>query len=78
MRTTVDIPDDLLAQAIAMSGAKSKREAIRWALEQALRHQAIQDLLSGKVKIEFAVTPDELEAREIDEQYGKRRHKSRR
>jgi Arc/MetJ family transcription regulator len=72
MRTTIDIPEDLLAQAMSISGARSKRDAIRWALEEALRHHAVQDLLSRKVKIDFAATPDRLEEREIREQYGKR------
>ena len=78
MRTTIDIPDDLVAQAMSLSGAKTKRDAIHWALEEALRHRAIEDLLSRKVKIDFAVTPDQLEAREIRDQYGKKRHRSRR
>ncbi len=78
MRTTIDIPDDLLTEAMSVSGARTKRDAVRWALEEALRHTAIGDLLSRKVKIEFAVTPTELEAREIREQYGKGRRRRRR
>lgn len=78
MRTTVDLPDDLIVQTMSVSGKKTKREAIQWALEEALRHQAIEDLVSRKIKIDFAVTPDDLEAREIKVQYGKKRRRGHR
>ena len=68
MRTTIDIPTDLLAQAMSASGARTKRQAVRWALEMALRRKAVEDLLSGQVKIDFAATPSELEAREVQAQ----------
>jgi len=75
MRTTLVIPDELLAQVMSISGAKTKRDAVRWALEEALRQRAIDDLLSQDVKIDFAVTGDELESREIKEQYGRKRRR---
>ena len=78
MRTTVDIPEDLLDQAIQVSGARSKRAAIHWALQEALRAHAIRDLLDRKVKIDFAITPGELEEREIREQHGKRKRRGHR
>jgi len=77
MRTTIDIPDDLLEQVIAVSGAKTKRAAIRWALIEALRRKATDDLMS-KTVIDFAVTPDELEAREVQDQYGRKGRRRRR
>lgn len=77
MRTTIDIPEELIEEAIEFSGVKSKRDAICWALKEAVRKQAIQDLLSRKVKVEFAVTPDELEKSEIEGQYGKKRRRRR-
>ena len=75
MRTTVDIPDDLIARAISASGAKSKREAICWALEEAVRHQAVEEILTRKTIIDFAISPEVLEAREVREQYGKKRRR---
>ena len=72
MRTTIDLPDDLVARAMAVSGAKSKRDAVRWALEEALRQKAIQEMLSRRVKVDFAVTPENLEEREVREQYGRK------
>jgi Arc/MetJ family transcription regulator len=73
MRTTIDLPADLVAQAMSASGAKSKRDAVRWALEEALRQRAIQEMLSGRVKVDFAITPEDLEKREVREQYGRKR-----
>ena len=73
MRTTIDLPDDLMAQAMSASGAKTKREAVRWALEEALRQRAIREMLSGRVKIDFAIRPEDLEKREVQEQYGRKR-----
>jgi Arc/MetJ family transcription regulator len=78
MRTTIDIPEELLVRAMSVSGAKTKREAVRWALEEALRHRAIEDLLTLERPIDFAITPGELEAREVKAQYGAgRRRRSR-
>ena len=78
MRTTIDLPDKLVEEAMSVSGAKTKRAALCWALEEALRAKAVEDLLARKVKIDFAVTPDELEAWEVEEQYGKARRSRRR
>jgi len=39
MKTTVDIPDDLLADAIRYTGAKTKRDAVVFALEDYNRRQ---------------------------------------
>ena len=78
MRTTIEIPDGLLEQVIAISGAKSRQGAICWALEEALRRKATEDLLAGERVIDFAVKPDELEARETRHQYGPKRRRGRR
>jgi Arc/MetJ family transcription regulator len=75
MRTTLDIPEDLLERAMSASRAKTKRAAVCWALEEALRQRAVEDLLSPDVKFDFSVTPDQLESREIEEQYGKKRRR---
>ena len=75
MRTTVDIPNDLMERAIAVSGARNKRAAVCWALEEAVRAKAVADLLAHRVTIDFAVTPEQLEAREIKAQYGERKRR---
>jgi Arc/MetJ family transcription regulator len=73
MRTTLDIPDELLREAGAVSGRRTKRGAVCWALQEALRRKAREDLLARKVKIEFAVTPAQLEAWEAQPNRGRRR-----
>ena len=65
MRTTVDIPANLLKDAMAFSGARTKREAIRWALEVSLRRKAGDDLIALRGKVKFDFTPEELNRREI-------------
>ena len=37
MRTNIDIDDDLMAQALAASGARTKKEAVTRALETMVR-----------------------------------------
>ncbi len=78
MRTTIDLPEALLSQAMAASGAKTKRDAVRWALEEALRRSAINGLLENKMRIELAISPAELEAREVQAQYRKSRRQGHR
>jgi Arc/MetJ family transcription regulator len=72
MRTTLDIASGLLQEAMSVSGSRSKRAAVCWALQEAVRRKAIRDLLARKVKIEFAVTPAELEAWEVQRSHGLR------
>ena len=78
MRTTVDLPPDLLQSAVACSGAKTKRAALCWALREALRRRAIEDLLHLKEPIEFEFTADEMERREVGAERGERRRRHRR
>jgi Arc/MetJ family transcription regulator len=73
MRTTLDIPDELLREAGAVSGRRTKRGTVCWALQEALRRKAREDLLARKVKIEFAVTPAQLETWEAQPIRGRRR-----
>lgn len=73
MRTTIDLPTHLLEDAMACSGAKTKRDAVCWALEEAVRRRAIADLLNLKEPIDFEFTADELEAREVAAEHAQRR-----
>ena len=41
MKTTIDIPEDLLKDVISYTGAKTKREAVVTALEQYNRRQRV-------------------------------------
>lgn len=55
MRTTLDIPDDLLSNLKKVTGEKSKRKAICIAIEEYIRKKKIEKLisLSGKIKIDY-------------------------
>ncbi len=77
MRTTLDIPDELIQRAIDLSGAKTKREAVCWALEESVRRRAIDDLLNLKKPIEFDITPEQLDAEDLKAQHAKRKRKRR-
>lgn len=55
MRTTLDIPQDLLEEARNRSGSKSKTETVVLALRELVRHQRIEELkaLLGDVELEI-------------------------
>ena len=48
MRTTVDIDPELVAEAMRLLGTKTKKEAIRLALEALIRDRR-RELLRGKL-----------------------------
>ena len=64
MRTTVEIPEELLTAAMTASGSRTKKEALHWALRTALRRKAIEDVLALEGKIQFGMTAEEMEERE--------------
>ena len=55
MRTTLNIPDDLLAEVQKLSGQKSKTKAIIIAMEEFVRQKRIRELvaLRGKIRIDY-------------------------
>ena len=61
MKTTIDIPDQALADAMRFTGAKTKREAVVKALEEFNRQQRVKDLVASFGTLDFA-SNDEIEA----------------
>mgnify|MGYP001267621886 CR=1 FL=1 len=57
MRTTLDIPEDLINEATALLGFKSKTDAVIVALRELIRRQRLEELkgLAGKVPIDIDV-----------------------
>jgi Arc/MetJ family transcription regulator len=55
MRTTLDIPEDLIEEARALLGFKSKTDTVILSLQELIRHKRIEELKSllGKVKLEI-------------------------
>ena len=68
MKTTIDIPELALEEALKFTGAKTKREAVVTAVEHYNRFQRLAEL-NAKVRGQFRefMTPAELKAmREAD------------
>jgi Arc/MetJ family transcription regulator len=54
MRTNVVLDDDLVAEAMRLSGIKTKRELVREALRTLIEHRKRKSLLDLRGKIAFA------------------------
>jgi Arc/MetJ family transcription regulator len=54
MRTNIEIDDDLMAQALSLSGASTKKEVVDRALRLYVEHSAKKDIWDLKGRIEFA------------------------
>jgi Arc/MetJ family transcription regulator len=60
MRTNIDIDDDLLADVMERSDAKTKKEAVEMALQLFRRMLAQRDLLELRGKVKWDGDLDEL------------------
>jgi len=67
MRTTIDIREDLLKEAMRITKAKTKKEVVNLSLEELIRRKRIQGLIewigSGKLNL----TLEELDRMRSDE-----------
>lgn len=66
MKTTIDIPEKVLADAMRFTGAKTKREAVVKALEEYNRQQLVKDLIASFGTWDMA-TNEEIEAGDMAE-----------
>ena len=66
MKTTIDIPENVLADAMRFTGAKTKREAVVKALVEFNRRQMVEDLIASFGTWDIA-TNDEIEAGDMVE-----------
>jgi Arc/MetJ family transcription regulator len=60
MRTTLAIKEDLLEEVKALSGAKTKKEAVERALEEFIRRRKAKKLLDYEGKMELSYTLSRL------------------
>lgn len=60
MKTTIDIPEHLLKDAMRHSGASTKREAVLAALEDFNRRRQQADLIKYLGTLRDFITPEEL------------------
>ena len=67
-RTTLAINEELLNEAKALSGAKTKKDAVEIALVEFIRRRKAKKLpeLEGKIDLSFSL-PEFLEERKKDE-----------
>jgi len=63
MRTTLAIDEKLLDEAKALSGAKTKKEAVEIALDEFVRKKKAKKLLDLEGKVELSFTLKELLSR---------------
>jgi Arc/MetJ family transcription regulator len=63
MRTTLDLPDDLLCEAITVTGIPTKTKVIVTALEGLVRKSKLAGLKEFKGKIDLAIDLDTLRDR---------------
>lgn len=62
MKTTIDIPEDELADAIRFTKARTKREAVVIALADFNRRKRMAELVKYAGTCDQMITPEELQA----------------
>jgi len=63
MRTTLDLPESLLNEAMRVSHSNTKTAVIVLALEELIRKSKLSDLKKFKGKIDLDIDLDEIRAR---------------
>jgi len=63
MRTTLDLPEDLLDKAMSLSKIKTKTQVIILALQEMIRKSEISDLKKFKGKIDLDIDLDVIRDR---------------
>ncbi len=63
MRTTLDLPEDLLLEAMKLTDVKTKTKVITIALEDLVRKSKISALKKYKGKVDLDINLDELRDR---------------
>jgi len=67
VRTTVDLPEELLARALELSPARTKREVLTVALEEYVKRLLREELRRKRGTGFLGLTHDELEQMRVDE-----------
>ena len=63
MRTTLDIPKDLISEAMKVTKARTKTEVIKFALENIIQKNKLKKIKSYRGKLEFDINLDLLRKR---------------
>jgi len=59
MKTTLNVPRDLLEEAARLAGVRTKTEAVMRALEEFVRRQKIEEIIRAAGSLEFSDEWDE-------------------
>ena len=65
MRTTLNLPDDLVKELVKVTGEKNKTRLIRTALADMLKRIKREKLIEFRGKIDFDFDLDELRRRDM-------------
>ena len=60
MRTTLDLPEQLLAEAMRLTGSKTKTAVIVRALEELVRKARLQELKACRGRVDLDIDLDTL------------------
>ncbi|MDP3259125.1 MAG: type II toxin-antitoxin system VapB family antitoxin [Thermodesulfovibrionales bacterium] len=71
MKTTIDIPDNELKEAIKYTGAKTKRDAVVYALRDFNRKRRLAELSKMLGTFKDFMTQDDLKAMRKDRKWEK-------
>ena len=63
MRTTLDIPENLLSEAMEVTKARTKTEVIKFALENIIRKNKLKELKNYKGKLDLDINLNLLRKR---------------
>jgi Arc/MetJ family transcription regulator len=66
MRTTIDIPDDLIGEAMKLTKYRTKTELIKDALRQIIQRHKIQALKKYRGKVDLDINLNKLRERDAD------------
>lgn len=65
MRTTLELPDELIEDAMRLSGATTKRDAVCAALEEYVRRMSVEALLASAGTMDIAYVRPAMEEAEL-------------
>jgi hypothetical protein len=63
MRTTLDIPDSLLSEAMALTHISTKTDVIKTALQNLIQREKVKDLKKYFGKVDLGIDLDKLRDR---------------
>lgn len=63
MRTTLDLPEELIKEVMRLTGCRTKSQAVRLALEEMIQRAKRKQLLTFKGKLDLDVDLDVLRDR---------------